>query len=64
MLFWYIFSGINNEYAPGKACWALQESQGNRAVRETQGERDGESEQTEKLKNSWKSGTQQRKERE
>lgn len=34
MLFCYIFSGINNEYAPGKACWALQQSQGNRVVRE------------------------------
>lgn len=44
-MFRYIFSGINNEYAPGKACWALRESQGNRVVRERQ----RESEQTEKL---------------
>lgn len=50
MLFWYIFSSINNEYALGKTCWALQESQGNRVVRESQRGRGGEGVQTQRQK--------------
>lgn len=61
MLFWYILSGINNEFAPGKACWALQESQGNRVVRESWRERGGE--HTETLKSNKVRNTAEVKER-